>query len=89
MSGKVKRKKYLVFSPHPDDVDFGCSGTVAKFVEEGSEAVYCIITDGSKGSHKVHKAGKKGRIIHTKKYRTEDSEIILLLFPWSDKNPTR
>lgn len=45
-------QKILVFSAHPDDLDFGCAGTVAKLVNEGKEVVYCIITDGSKGKQK-------------------------------------
>ena len=43
--------RVLVFSAHPDDLDFGCSGTVAKWTKEGREVHYCILTDGSKGKH--------------------------------------
>lgn len=50
------KKKFLVFSPHPDDVDFGCSATVAKLTGEGNEVVYCIVTNGEKGVHKVHQS---------------------------------
>lgn len=46
-------KKFLVFSAHPDDVDFACAGTVAGLVQKGNEVVYCIITNGEKGVHKV------------------------------------
>ena len=35
---------------HPDDAEFGCSGTVAKWCRQGMEVVYVICTDGSKGS---------------------------------------
>lgn len=45
--------KILVFSPHPDDVDFGFAASAAKLVKNGNEIVYCIITDGSKGAHKA------------------------------------
>lgn len=48
-----KIKKILVFSPHPDDVDFAFAGTAAKLSKEGSEIIYCVITDGSKGAHKA------------------------------------
>lgn len=43
--------KILVFSPHPDDVDFGCSGTIAKWARERKEITYCILSDGSRGGH--------------------------------------
>lgn len=46
-------KKFLLFSAHPDDLDFGCAGTAAKLVSEDKEVVYCIITNGEKGTHKV------------------------------------
>jgi LmbE family N-acetylglucosaminyl deacetylase len=40
----------LVISAHPDDVDFGCAGTLAKWAREGAEIVYTICTSGEKGS---------------------------------------
>jgi len=48
-----KKTKVLVFSPHPDDLDFSCSGAVAKWTKEGQEVYYCIISGGCKGSHKT------------------------------------
>lgn len=40
----------LVVFAHPDDAEFGCSGTIAKWVREGAEAHYLIATNGDKGS---------------------------------------
>ena len=54
-----KVKKFLVFSAHPDDLDFGCSGTIAKLTTEGNEVVYCILTNGEKGTHKVKQTKKE------------------------------
>ncbi len=34
---------------HPDDIDFGCSGSVARWVAEGHEVAYCICTSGEAG----------------------------------------
>jgi LmbE family N-acetylglucosaminyl deacetylase len=34
---------------HPDDVDFGASGTIAQWVDEGWIVTYCICTDGDAG----------------------------------------
>ena len=39
----------LVTCAHPDDVDFGCSATVATFVDRGIQVAYCIATDGEAG----------------------------------------
>lgn len=43
-------KKVLVITAHPDDPDFGASGTIAKWTNEGVHVEYLIVTDGSKGS---------------------------------------
>ena len=39
----------LVVTAHPDDVDFGAAGTVAGWVDQGTEVTYCIVTDGDAG----------------------------------------
>jgi LmbE family N-acetylglucosaminyl deacetylase len=36
---------------HPDDVDFGCSGTLASWIAQGTHATYCVLTSGQKGTH--------------------------------------
>ncbi|MDE2590659.1 MAG: PIG-L family deacetylase, partial [Patescibacteria group bacterium] len=46
----MERKVVLAIGAHPDDMDFGASGTVARFAEEGAKVYYLIATDGSKGS---------------------------------------
>ena len=43
-------KIVLAVGAHPDDMEFGASGTIAKWVEEGATAYYLICTDGSRGS---------------------------------------
>ena len=43
-------KRVLVIGAHPDDVDFGCAGTLAKWAREGAEVFYAICTSGEKGS---------------------------------------
>ncbi len=40
----------LVISPHPDDAEFGTSGSVARWVNEGKVVVYAICTGGEKGT---------------------------------------
>lgn len=41
----------LVLFAHPDDAEFMCGGTVAKWAREGCEVHYVICTDGSAGSN--------------------------------------
>ena len=42
-------ERVLVVTAHPDDVDFGAAGTVARWTAAGAEVVYCIVTDGDAG----------------------------------------
>lgn len=41
----------LVLFAHPDDAEFMCGGTVAKWAREGCAVHYVAITDGSAGSN--------------------------------------
>lgn len=49
----------LVISAHPDDIEFSCAGTVAKWADEGAEVTYCIATDGTAGTQDRDLMGKK------------------------------
>ena len=41
--------RILVVVAHPDDCDFGCAGSTARWTSEGREVSYCIVTDGDAG----------------------------------------
>ena len=40
----------LIIAAHPDDPEFGCGATVAKYIKEGATAYYVICTNGNRGS---------------------------------------
>jgi len=40
----------LAIGAHPDDVEFGCGGTLAKWARAGTEIHHLVCTDGSKGT---------------------------------------
>jgi LmbE family N-acetylglucosaminyl deacetylase len=40
----------LAIGAHPDDVEFGCGGTIAKWSAAGTVVDLCVLTDGSKGT---------------------------------------
>lgn len=42
-------ERALFVMAHPDDVDFGCAGTVAAWVKQGIEVSYLLVTDGDAG----------------------------------------
>src|SRR5438874_16009 len=49
-------RRCLVISAHPDDIEFGCAGTVAVLVDEGWDVRYVIVTSGQRGTQDVHAA---------------------------------
>lgn len=42
--------RILVVAAHPDDIEFGVAGSVARWIDEGAEVTYCIVTDGAAGA---------------------------------------
>lgn len=48
---KIKGKTFVAIFAHPDDPDFSCSGSFARFVKEGASCYYVVLTNGSKGSN--------------------------------------
>ncbi len=40
----------LAVGAHPDDVEFGCGGTLAKWAASGCEVHHLVCTDGSRGT---------------------------------------
>ncbi|MDA8147643.1 MAG: PIG-L family deacetylase [Actinomycetota bacterium] len=40
----------LAVGAHPDDIEFGCGATLAKWAARGSAVVHAVLTDGSKGT---------------------------------------
>jgi LmbE family N-acetylglucosaminyl deacetylase len=43
-------ERVLVVAAHPDDIEFGAAGTVARWVGEGATVRYLLVTRGDKGS---------------------------------------
>jgi LmbE family N-acetylglucosaminyl deacetylase len=43
-------RRALAVGAHPDDVEFGCGATLAKWAAAGCEVIHLVCTDGSKGS---------------------------------------
>lgn len=44
-------QRVLVIGAHPDDPEFGCAATVAKWAAMGRQVDYLLLTSGDKGSH--------------------------------------
>lgn len=43
-------QRALAVGAHPDDIEFGCGGTLAGWSAAGCEVTMVVVTDGSKGS---------------------------------------
>lgn len=44
-------KVVLAIGAHPDDIDFGAGGTIAKWISEGAEVHYVLATTGQSGGY--------------------------------------
>jgi LmbE family N-acetylglucosaminyl deacetylase len=42
--------RVLAVGAHPDDIEFGCGATLARWAAEGCEIRHLVLTDGSKGT---------------------------------------
>ena len=43
-----EQKRILVLAPHTDDGEFGCGGTISRFVEEGNDVYYAAFSTAEK-----------------------------------------
>jgi len=49
-SQAARDARVLVVLAHPDDPEFYCGGTVARWAAEGRQVIYCLLTRGDKGA---------------------------------------
>jgi LmbE family N-acetylglucosaminyl deacetylase len=86
-------KRGMVIFAHPDDAEYGCSGTVGKLARDGKHMVYVVVTDGSKGSADPDMSPE--RLIATRQGEQRDAaralgvaEVEFLGFPDGMLEPT-
>ncbi|HZG96489.1 MAG TPA: PIG-L deacetylase family protein [Mycobacteriales bacterium] len=48
-----EQRRALAVAAHPDDIDFGASGTIALWVEQGWDVHYVVVTSGQRGVQDV------------------------------------
>ena len=76
----------LVIVAHPDDAEFGCAGTVARWTSRGVRVDYLICTDGAAGSADPRVGREELRAIREREQRAAAdvlgvSEVIFLRRP--------
>ncbi len=57
--------RVLAIGAHPDDIEFGCGATLAKWAGAGTEVHLLVLTDGSKGTWDP--AGDLAALVETRK----------------------
>jgi len=49
----------LAIGAHPDDIEFGCGGTLSKYSEKGHKVYMLVLSKGDKGG--ILMSGRKNR----------------------------
>lgn len=62
-------ERVMVIYAHPDDAEFGCSGTAAKWAREGVEITYVLVTNGASGSSDPEMTREKLAAIRAKEQK--------------------
>src|ERR1700694_4620036 len=65
----------LAVGAHPDDIDFCCRGTLAKWAAGGGAVHYLVLTDGSKGSWNPDQDGRD-LVVQRQEEQQRASEIV-------------
>ncbi len=64
-------KRILAIGPHPDDIELGCFGTMAKFKKNGDEVSFLVLTKGEGGTeddNRVEEAIESASLINASLY---------------------
>src|ERR687885_2884766 len=65
----------MVVVAHPDDAEFMCGGTVARWAAEGTEIIYVLGTSGDKGSDNPQVASEQ--LMETREAEQREAARIL------------
>jgi LmbE family N-acetylglucosaminyl deacetylase len=68
-------KVALAIGAHPDDIEFGCGGTLAKWARRGCAIHHAVLTDGSKGTWDVDQDERA--LVRTRQEEQRDAARIL------------
>ena len=75
----MSNKNILVISPHPDDLEIGMGGTIAKLIDQGVNVVSLLATDGSGSTTLSGLEGKELALLRQQEAR-EASKILGVQF---------
>ena len=55
----MKKKNILAIGAHPDDIEFGCGGTLIKYAEKGHHVFLLVMTKGEMGGESDTRAAEQ------------------------------
>jgi LmbE family N-acetylglucosaminyl deacetylase len=80
VSNEIENKVALVIMAHPDDAEFSCAGSVAKWVREGWQVYYVVCTEaGSGGPDEATEVGAQARRLVSETRREEQQAAARVL----------
>src|SRR5918912_227613 len=74
----------LVIAAHPDDIEFGCAGTVARWVSEGAHVTYALLTNGAAGSSDPNMTRQRLAELREAEQRAAGEATLAAVIPGSD-----
>ncbi|HET7482684.1 MAG TPA: PIG-L deacetylase family protein [Actinomycetota bacterium] len=75
----------LIVTAHPDDMEFGCAGTLALWADRGADITLCIATDGSTGTQDRDLMGDRLSQVRKEESRAAADVIGINEVVWLDR----
>ena len=84
----------MVVTPHPDDAEISCGGTVANWIRQGASVYYVLCSDGSKGTDDPDMTpARLAKIRHSEQLEAAKTlgvkEVVALGYPDGELEDTR
>lgn len=70
-----EKKKVLVILAHPDDPEFFLGGTIAQWIEKGSQVDYTLLTNGERGVSEAFPNSKE--LVYVRRYEQRTAADVL------------
>jgi len=68
-------RRALAVGAHPDDIEFGCGATLAKWADAGTHVTMCVCTDGAKGTWE--RDADLGALVAMREVEQRDAGVVL------------
>ncbi len=87
-------QRVLVVTPHPDDAEFWCGGSLAHWISRGADVHYVLCTDGGNGTTDANVTSKELSVVREQEQRHAArvlgvAEVVSLHHPDGELEDTR